>query len=459
MSALWAVSDLIKATGGVANNEWCAWRVEIDSRKVQAGDIFVALRGERLDGHDYVADAFKKGAIAAIVERKLDIGGNQLVVSDTLKALSDMGKYNRKRCAAKVIGVTGSVGKTSTKEMLRHVLSVHGKTYATSGNFNNHIGLPLNLANLPLDSEFAVFEMGMNHAGEIAHLTKIVCPEIALITNVEAVHMEFFSSISEIAKAKAEIFEGLTKDGIAVVNADQSYFADIGFKKITFGKNNNADSRLLDYKPFTGGCEVKAAITGNAYEYRIGATGYHFAVISLSVLAVCHALGLDIEKSASALAGFSEVEGRGKIKEIDVSDGKALLINDSYNASPASMRSAFAKAGEIWQANGCKGRKIAVLGDMLELGKDSILFHQNLADDLQKESFDKIYAAGEFMRNLYEVLPENMRGFYAESVNDLGCVVLGELRQDDVVLIKGSHGSKMYKVAEFLQNERIKSAV
>ncbi|MEZ5691706.1 MAG: UDP-N-acetylmuramoyl-tripeptide--D-alanyl-D-alanine ligase [Rickettsiales bacterium] len=453
MSALWAVADLVRATGGVANGEWCAWRVEIDSRKVRAGDIFVAIKGEQFDGHDYVVEAFKNGAIAAIVERSLDIGGNQLVVDDALVALADMARYNRKRCAAKIVGVTGSVGKTSTKDMLSIALAVHGKTYVTSGNFNNHIGLPLSLTNMPIDTQYAVFEMGMNHAGEILYLTEIARPDIAVVSCVEAVHMEFFDSVDDIAKAKAEIFEGLAEDGVAIINADQLYFSDLDFSKITFGKSSGADLQLLDYKPFVGGCEVHADILGNDIKYKIGAIGYHFAVISLSVLAVCNALGLDIKKSAAALAAFSEARGRGEVAEITVGDKRVLLINDSYNASPVSMRGAFAKTSEVWQAGGRKGRKIAFLGDMLELGKDAGMLHKELADTLRKENFDKIYAAGDLMHNLYDALPENMRGAYAENIDELSELAFDALQKNDVVLIKGSHGSSMYKLAEEFLNK------
>ncbi len=460
MSALWPVLDLVKATGGVPNGEWCAWRVEIDSRKVQPGDLFVAIKGERVDGHDYVQQAFAAGAIAAVVEKKLAIGGNQLVVADTFRALDDLAKYNRARSKAKIIGVTGSVGKTSTKEMLRLALSVHGKTYATSGNYNNHIGTPLNLANLPLDSEYGVFEMGMNHAGEILHLTKMVRPNIALISNVEAVHMEFFASIDEIAKAKGEIFEGLENGGVAIINADQPYFLNFRSSAITFGADAKADCRLLSYKPTISGCEVSANIKGEKIDYIIAATGRHWALISLSVLAAVHALGLDVAKSAAALANFSEVEGRGRVVQITAKNGTALLINDSYNASPASMRAAFAKTNEVWQAQGKKGRKIALLGDMLELGEQSPEIHAGLASDLQAQGFDKIYSAGKLMQNLHDELPADMRGAHVPDAASLGAIVNDVFAKDDVILIKGSHGSKMYVLAnDLIEKGRFKDAI
>jgi UDP-N-acetylmuramoyl-tripeptide--D-alanyl-D-alanine ligase len=508
MSALWSVADQIKATGGIANGEWCAWRVEIDSRKVQAGDLFVAIKGERVDGHDYVAQAFASGAIAAVVSRKLDCGGNQLLVPDTLKALEDLAKYNRARSKAKVVGVTGSVGKTSTKEMLKLALSAHGKTYATSGNYNNHIGTPLNLANLPLDTQFAVFEMGMNHAGEIAHLTRMVRPHIALITGVEAVHLEFFKDVEEIVKAKAEIFEGLVSyhfpstvtpdliggleqhagnfgfcsrsplgggddkiNGIAVINADQPYFIDPHpttnyphpttnyphpnplperdreFKKITFGVNEKADASLISYEATASGCKVSANIGGKKLDYKLAATGRHWATISLSVLAVINALGLDVQKSATALVEFAEVDGRGRVVKTSINGAEILFINDSYNASPASMAAAFEKTDEVWQAHGKKGRKVALLGDMLELGETSAALHAKLAVNLQATGFDKVYTVGNLMKNLYDALPMNLRAGHAENSAALLPMLAGAFKDGDVVLIKGSHGSKMYEVA------------
>jgi len=502
MSALWAAADVARAVSAKTNDEWCAWRVEIDSRKVQAGDLFIALKGENFDGHDFVEKAFAAGAIAAIVEKKLDCGGNQLVVPDALKALENLAKYNRLRIhnlgKAKIIGITGSVGKTSTKEMLRLALSAHGKVHATSGNYNNHIGTPLNLANMPLDADFGVFEMGMNHAGEISHLTHLVCPHIAIITRVEAAHLEFFAGIEEIAAAKAEIFEGLLPDGMAVINADQPYFGSLTYpchpreggdlktqapslhlaidprlrgddnggggnekdglkyNTITFGENETADCRLLSYTATTNGCAIAAEIFGHKMAYKLAATGRHWAVISLSVLAVCQALRLDLQKSAAALASFREVEGRGRVYPIAVAGGTALIIDDSYNASPASMRAAFAKTAEIWAANNAQlvtktciiGRKIAILGKMLELGATAPAIHADLAHDLVAHGFDVIYSTGDLMLHLQNALPQNMRGTHKNNVEDLLPEI--KIHANDVVLIKGSHGSKIYTLAQEL---------
>lgn len=370
--------------------------------------------------------------------------GNLLLVQDVQKGLEALAAYSRKRTKAKIIGLTGSVGKTSTKEMLRLALAPHGKVFASHGNFNNHIGAPLNLANLPLDADFAVFEMGMNHAGEISALTQMVRPEVAIITNVEAVHLEFFESVEGIADAKAEIFEGLVKGGTAILNAENAHFARLKKsapqKMIACGM----DVKLLEYSSNACGSAVKASVFGKEFSYVLGAIGKHWATTSLFALATAHALGLDVKKSAEALAGFSEPEGRGRPIRIRVNGGEALLIDDSYNASPASMRAAFAKTVEYWNAAGKQGRKIAALGDMLELGAETETLHRSLANDLQE--FDAVFTAGKHMRALHEALPQPQRGGHVEKAQGLLPLLQKSLRANDVLLVKGSHGSKMYEL-------------
>jgi len=461
MSNLWTNNTATQATGGKVHGTWQASRVEIDSRRVQKGDLFVAIKGERMDGHLFVADALKQGAVAAVVSQPWE--GNHLLVPDTLKALEDLGKYARKRSRAKVVGVTGSVGKTSAKEMLRLALSTHGSVFASSGNFNNHIGTPLNLANLPPDIPFAVFEMGMNHAGEIAHLTKMVEPHVAAITNVEAVHMEFFGSIEGIAKAKAEIFEGVAAGGAAVLNRDNAMYPILAEQAkahgianiITFGEHVKSHCRLLDYGAGAEGCIVSADVAGHELEYTMKAIGKHWAMTSLLVLATAQALELDVEKTAAALATFDEVEGRGRVIPV----GEFLLIDDSYNASPASMRAAFAKTTEVWKALGGKGRKIAALGNMLELGADSAKLHASLAADLQQNGFDLVFTAGDFMKHLHDTLPKTMRSAHVAKAAELLPLLQSALKPDDVLLVKGSHGSKMYELAAMLQGEDKKHAI
>lgn len=460
MSVLWTDKTAIEATGGTAQGgHWQAQRVVMDSRQVRPGDLFIALKGERVDAHQFVNDVLAKGAAACVVsDIPAQCKGPLLVVQDTMRALEALGVYARARSKAKIIGLTGSVGKTSTKEMLRLALAPHGDVYASSGNFNNHIGVPFNLANLPPDAKLAVFEMGMNHHGEIAHLTKMVRPHIGIITNVEAVHLEFFESVADIAKAKAEIFEGVNADGVAVLNADNAYFKQLseaararGIQKIiSCGEAKYAHCRLLSVSPQG---EVEALIAGHTVRYTLGAVGKHWATGSLLVLAAVQALGLDVEKSAKALAAFKEPDGRGATVKIDV-DGKSLwLIDDSYNASPASMSASFAKADLVWQSLGKKGRKVAALGDMLELGHDGPALHAKLADDLLACGFHQVFAAGPLMMSLFSALSEQMQGEHTTDAKSLLPILTRALQNDDVLLIKGSHGSKMYLLAETLKNE------
>lgn len=460
MSA-WSEKTAVEATGGKARGSWQASRVEIDSRRVRPGDLFVALKGENFDGHDFVKDAFARGAVAAVVShppKGIDEDTPLVAVKDTQKALEALGAYARKRSRAQIIGVTGSVGKTSAKEMLKVALSAHGAVFATSGNYNNHIGTPLNLANLPEDVPFAVFEMGMNHAGEIARLTRLVQPHVAVITNVEAVHLEFFDSIESIARAKSEIFGGVPASGAAILNADspqltimQGEAARCGIKRVVkFGERAGADCRLLSYKPTATGCEAGAEIEGKPLNYRLGAVGRHWALMSVMTLAVTHMLGLDDAGTARALAGFSEVEGRGRAQRIAMQGGEFIFIDDSYNASPAAMKAAFAKTAEVWEGAGGKGRKIAALGDMLELGSNSAALHAGLASDLRLRGFDQVFTAGKWMKHLAEALPASMRAGHVSQAADLAKLLKKELRPGDVLLVKGSHGSRMYELAKIL---------
>lgn len=460
MTILWNEVSASDATGGIASGTWQATRVEIDSRKVKPGDLFVAIRGDQFDGHDFVKAALEKGAVAAVVSRVPEglEAAPLLRVEDCLRALENLGREARTRTRARVVGVTGSVGKTSAKEMLRLALSAHGRTYATSGNYNNHIGTPLNLANLPPDTEFAVFEMGMNHAGEIEHLTRMVRPHVAAITTVEAVHIEFFASVEGIAQAKAEIFDSMPEGGVAVLNRDNPHYAyllrkagDYGVRiAVTFGAHEKADCRLMAYIPADGGCEVTASIHGRQLQYRLGAVGRHWAVTSLLTLAVTHALGLDDAKTALALGGFSELEGRGKVVRLRVVGGTAYMIDDSYNASPAAMQAAFAKTREVWESLGRKGRKLAALGNMLELGAEGPLLHAGLAPDLQDQGFDRVFTAGELMKYAYDAIPAGLRAGHAAQAAALMPLIERELKAGDILLVKGSHGSRMYALAEMV---------
>lgn len=461
MSRLWTSAELKEATGGLLRGEFTVQRLIIDSRKVEKGDFFVALPGERFDGHDFVAKAIEAGACGALVSRvpeNLPTGASYILVEDTLAALGKIAVAARARFKGKVIGVTGSVGKTSAKEMLKTALSGVGTAYATSGNFNNHIGMPLTLANLPPKSDFAVLEMGMNHGGEIEPLSKLARPHAVLITAVEAVHIEFFDSISGIARAKAEIFAGLEKGGTAVLIADTP---EIGTLKaeanrqhvsniITFGTKKEAQARLIDYQMDANGTLVEARIGETHLRFRLGAHGKHWAVLSLGVMSVIDSLKLDIAACAAALATFRDLPGRGAVQLLTINGKEIVIIDDSYNASPVSMRAALSKLAELHALLKRRGRRIAVLGEMLELGPESAVWHRGLAENTVECGIDSIFCSGTMMKHLYEALPESRRGGWWKDSSELYDSLVASIGSGDTLMIKGSHGSGMYRIAEKL---------
>lgn len=467
MLTLWNEMTAAEATGGETQGMWFASRVEIDSRRVQLGDLFVAIKGDRVDGHHYVADALSRGAVAAVVSsipEGVPSTASLLMVDNTMEALVKLARFSRARSQAKIVGITGSVGKTSSKEMIRMALAKHGKTFATTGNFNNHIGTPLNLANLPPDAAYGVFEMGMNHAGEIDYLTKMVRPNVAVITNVEAVHLEFFKDVGGIADAKAEIFAGVEKGGAAILNADNEWAEKLRDKAraagidtlFTFGSVPAADIRLVTYQPVDSGLKMEAVVGDKTYQMSVNATGKHWAMTALSALAVGKALGLPIEKTIRGMADFSEGEGRGKMQVLPVAGGEILLVDDSYNASPASMASSMARVAELHALKQLNGRKIAVLGDMLELGKEAPRLHAELEAPLLQYGFDAVFMAGALMRHLMEALPKSISKQHMMEAHALVPLIQKMLAPGDIVLVKGSHGSHMHEVAAKLSGRASK---
>lgn len=457
--ALWTAAEAEAATRGVARGAWAATGVAIDSRTLKPGDLFVALVGLNHDGHDFAAAALRAGAAAALVSRvpaDLPEGAPLLVVADTLEALYALARAGRLRARARVIAVTGSVGKTSTKEALAHVLGAQGQTHAAVGSYNNAFGVPLTLARLPREAEFGVFEIGMNHAGEIAPLTRLVQPDVALITTIEAVHLENFANIEGIADAKAEIFLGVRPGGAAVLNGDNPFLArlvthakEAGIARLlTFGCGAGATARLRNMVLEADGSRVEAAIGGYEVAYRIGAPGEHWVMNSLAVLAGVAALGADPARAAAALAGMKAPAGRGRRHSLDLGTGMATLLDDSYNASPASMRAAFALLALTPVGPG--GRRIAVLGDMLELGAGAGALHAALAHPIEAARIDLTFTAGRNMQRLHEALPASLRGAHVAAAADLALPLLAALRPGDTVLVKGSHGSRMHLVVERL---------
>ncbi len=461
---MWSSQEIVEATAGVLHGaSFAAESVVIDSRKLQHGALFVALKGNRFDGHDYIIAAFAGGAVAALVDHvpeSVKNPGSFIVVADVYESLLAMARFARGRMKGRIIAVTGSVGKTGTKEAISMAASSAGKVYATQGNLNNHIGLPLSLCNLPRDAEFGVFEMGMNHAGEIAFLTRIARPDVAVITNVEEVHLEFFPNIEGIASAKAEIMEGVTSNGVVVLNRDTKTYDQLlqvararNIERVlSFGEHVDADCRLLEYKIENLGSRIEAHIFNTPITYRLAATGKHWAIASLAALAAVTAVGADLANSAAALAHFQEPEGRGKLHRLSIAHGDITIIDDCYNASPVSVKSALTKLCEVHQSLGRGGRKIAVLGDMLELGASSPELHRSLLMPLQVNGIDKVFASGMHMKGLFDMLPSAMQGAYALEATQLAAKVTAALKADDVVLIKGSRGSRMDIVRDALQN-------
>ncbi|MDE2228991.1 MAG: UDP-N-acetylmuramoylalanyl-D-glutamyl-2,6-diaminopimelate--D-alanyl-D-alanine ligase [Alphaproteobacteria bacterium] len=453
MSPLWTATEAAAATGGTNTGAWIAQGVSIDSRSLLPGDLFVALKGPKFDAHQFVAAAFDKGAAAAMVAKAVtDVAKPLLVVADTQTGLEELGRAARVRTDARVIGVTGSVGKTGTKEALRHAFEPQGATHASTGSLNNQWGVPLSLARMPRDTAFGVFEMGMNHPGEIDALTRLVQPNVAVITTVEPVHLGFFPSVEAIADAKAEIFNGMDPRSRTVLNRDNPYFGRLAERAkaagisriIDFGAHADAAVHLIDCHLHASASAVTASVQGEIVDYCLSLPGRHWVMNSLAVLAAVRAAGADIGTAAAAMATLEPMAGRGLRRNIAVAGGDALLIDESYNASPASMRAAIAVLGAAQPQNG--GRRIAVLGDMLELGTEAARLHAELAGPLQDADVDLVFTVGDAMRTLHDTLPARRRGEHAAAAAEMGETVARRLKRGDVVMVKGSYGSRMREV-------------
>ncbi len=457
--ALWNATDAGAATNGRNTSDWQARGVSIDSRGITPDDLFIAIRGPSFDGHNFVAGSLEAGAAAAMVSRAPDGVAESaplLLVDDTMEALGALGAAARARSHARIVAVTGSVGKTSTKEALRLALSEQGETAASAASFNNHWGVPLSLARMTAAAKFGVFEVGMNHAGEISPLSRLIRPHVAIVTNVDAAHTAFFASIEEIADAKAEIFDGIEPGGAAVLNRDNPHFARLeaaarahGIDRIvSFGAHTDADARLLDCQILPDGCLVSAEICGARMDFRIGVPGRHMALNCLAVLAAVDALGADVARAAAALAGLSALDGRGRRHAVKCDGGAFTLIDESYNANPASMRAAIEALGAAEPEAG--GRRIAVFGEMHELGEQSPSLHAGLAGALEGNGVDLVFTAGSDMEYLFNVLPAAMQGVHAGSAEDIAGVVADIAQPGDVIAVKGSLASHMKIVVDAL---------
>lgn len=460
---LWTADAIVGATGARLSGTLSgANGASIDTRTLEPGDLFFAIKGDARDGHDFVRGALEKGAGAAVVAEdrahEFEGAGALVIVPDVLEAMRQLGRAARARTSAGIVAITGSVGKTGTKEAMRLVLSRQGETHASVASYNNHWGVPLTLARMPESSAYGAFEIGMNHAAEILPLTGMVRPHVAVVTTVEPVHIEFFPSIWGIADAKGEIFSGLEPGGTAVINRDNAYYerlrahagASQAGRIVTFGEHESANVRAERIVLRPDGSLVEARVFGQPVAYRIGTSGRHVAMNSLSVLAAVHALGLDPSRVMGALAELKPPVGRGERTMLQVSGGEALLIDESFNANPASMRAALAVLGDLDIEPG--GRRIAVLGDMLELGENSPDLHRALADPVSASRADMVFAVGPLMTNLVEALPSALVSAHTQASAEIIDRICDEIRPGDAVMVKGSKGTRMTPIVQALKD-------
>jgi UDP-N-acetylmuramoyl-tripeptide--D-alanyl-D-alanine ligase len=467
MSALWTSTDAAAATGGTATADWQATGVSIDSRTLRPGDLFVALKDLR-DGHDFVARALAGGAAAALVtHRPAGVAADAplLIVPDTLAALTALAVAARARTGARVVGVTGSVGKTSTKDMLRTVLGGQGRTHAAEASYNNHWGVPLTLARMPAQTEFAVIEIGMNHPGEIAPLARLARLDVAIITLVAPAHLEAFDSIEGIAHEKASIIDGLLPGGMAIVNGDMATTpillakaADAGVRSVTFGQSEGVDYQITDIHLTQDATVVKATARGNPFLFKVMTPGRHFAPNALAVLAAADALGLDPTIAACDIGRWAPPAGRGTREKIvmdRVEDQSFELIDDAFNANPASVAASLDLLAVIPPTDGVgrvgQGRRIAILGDMLELGPTEHDLHAAIARHPRLAEIDTIHCVGPRMRALHAVLPLRQRGLWVATAGELAPQARHLVDAGDIVLVKGSKGIKVSLVVDALR--------
>jgi UDP-N-acetylmuramoyl-tripeptide--D-alanyl-D-alanine ligase len=455
--ALWTAEEIAAATGGRARGDWGVEGVAIDSRTIVPGELFIALRGPNHDGHDFVRSALQRGAAALVHRLPEDLAGDAplVVVDDTTEALTALGRAARARSQARLAAITGSVGKTGTKEALRLALSGQGPTHASTASYNNHWGVPLSLARQPRNAAYGIYELGMNAPGEIRALARLVRPQVAMVTAIAPAHLGFFGSVAAIAEAKGEIFEGLEPGGCAVLNRDDRHFAQLERlaaaagcgRVIGFGQAAGADARLRDARLDPAGSDVVMTLDGVELAFRIGAPGRHWVTNSLGVIACAAALGANPAAAARTLADFRPPKGRGQRHRLRRRGGEITLIDESYNANPASMRAALALL-EV-----APGRRLAALGDMLELGSRAPALHAALAEPIAACGADRVFTVGPAMAHLHAALPPARRGPHAASAAELLPILAAELRPGDTLLIKGSLGIGMGRLVEALLAE------
>ena len=440
---LWTSADLIAATSGTMARPFTAHGVSIDSRTVTPGDLFIALVGENGDGHRFVAKALENGAAGALVHQ-IPAGMESaplLQVADTFTGLHALGQFARARFTGRLAAVTGSVGKTTLKEMLRCILAEQGQTHAAEASYNNHWGVPLTLARMPAQAIYAVNEIGMNHAGEIAPLARLARPHVAAISNIGTAHIGNLGSQEAIADEKAAIAAGLEPGGVLLLPADSPFFdrmrAATSHRIESFGTSLSATHRLLHAAPDADGTDLVLSVAGTELRFRLRAPGLHMASNALAALACAHLMGADLLEGAASLAEFSPGAGRGARRVLPISAGRITLLDESYNASTTAVRAALALLGMVPAP-----RRIAVLGDMLEMGTQAVAEHVSLAEDVAAHA-DLLFTCGPLMRHLHDAIPPARRGAHAADSASLAPLLLSALRDGDAVLVKGSLGSRM----------------
>ncbi|ANC52474.1 MAG: UDP-N-acetylmuramoyl-tripeptide--D-alanyl-D-alanine ligase [Brevundimonas sp.] len=451
---LWSAAEVAAATGGVLHgDDRPITGLTYNSREIVPGDLFLALKGER-DGHQFASGAFASGAAAALVEHPVE-GGPCVVVPDTLRGLEALGVAARERAPhVKRGAVTGSVGKTSVTQAIKAGLDLAGPAHGSIKSYNNHIGVPLTLARMPVETQRAVFEIGMNAPGEIAPLSRFVAPHAACVTTVGPVHIEAFADgEAGVAREKATIFQGLVPGGAAVANGDVAFSAvlcdaakAVGARLLTFGSDAGHDARLLDFRPDAEGAAVAVELFGRRIDYRLAQSGAHWGLNSLCVLLMLDALDVTLDTGLEALAGFQPLAGRGQTRTVTTPDGAFTLIDESYNANPLSMAAGFKTLG----ARSTSGRRVVVLTDMLELGEQSRDLHEGLAGPIDAAGLDLVHAAGPEMRWLYDALPVSRRGVWRATAAELAAEAALLVAPGDIVMVKGSNGSKASLVAKAL---------
>ena len=448
MTRLWSAQDLVEATGGRMDTPASVSGVSIDTRRLDPGDLFIALTGENGDGHAHVPTAFARGAAAAMVHMDVP-GGSLLRVDDTLAGLTRLGAYARQRFSGRLVAITGSVGKTTTKEMLRQILMTQGPTHAATASYNNHWGLPLTLARTPPDADFCIAEIGMNHPGEIEPLARVARPHVALITTIEKAHIGYLGSIEAIAGEKASILRGLEPNGVAVLPADtpmldQLVEAARTARVVTFGTGTDADARLLSVETSANGTLALLLVSGDTVSLRMPAPGRHMALNALAAIATAAVMDVPPAAAAAALTAFVPMAGRGARRVIAIPGGEAILLDESYNGNGASMRAALSVLGLLPAT-----RRIAVLGDMLELGPEGPAEHAALAGAVAA-SADLLFCCGPLMRHLFDAVPERIRAAHVADAEAMAELLPAVIRAGDAILVKGSLGSRMKQVVTAL---------